>query len=233
MLVIERYAVYFAPGAETPLWETGCCWLGRDSRTGQSLPQPAVEGFSASQIAALTASPRLYGFHATLKPPFRLVQERTRTQLEHALSELAARSNSFVFPRFAVGQLDGFLVLHEEESSPQTHVLADACVVELDGFRRAAGNDELARRRARGLSARQEQLLAQFGYPFVLDQFRFHMTLTERLPPDDANRLRPWLAEYMSGALAAPARCDDLCLFVQERPGQAFRLLQRFPFKTP
>jgi hypothetical protein len=72
-------------------------------------------------------------------------------------------------------------------------------------------------------------LLAQFGYPFALDQFRFHMTLTERLPPDDANRLRPWLAQHLSLPLAAPVRCDDLCLFVQERPGEAFRLLQRFP----
>ena len=59
------------------------------------------------------------------------------------------------------------------------------------------------------------------------------MTLTQSLPPDDAKRPRPWLADYLSVPLAARVRCDDLCLFVQEGQVDAFRLLQRFPLKSP
>ena len=89
--------------------------------------------------------------------------------------------------------------------------------------------EELAQRRVARLSPRQEELLAQFGYPYVLDQFRFHMTLTERLPRADADLLGPWLRDYLASALAVPLHCDDVCLFVQDGPGEAFLLLQRFP----
>jgi putative phosphonate metabolism protein len=224
-----RYAIYFAPHESTPLWPAGCRWLGRDAHTGAPLAQPEVDGWSVERILQITASPRLYGFHATLKPPFILAQNRTAAQLAEAVRELAARSPAFVLPQLAVSSLDGFLALQPAAGSPsELSALADACVIELDGFRRAPPATELAQRRAAGLSPRQDQLLLQFGYPFVLDQFRFHMTLTERLTRGDATRLRPWLSEYFTNALASPLRCDAICLFVQERPREAFLLSQRF-----
>ncbi len=223
-----RYAVYFAPAESTALWQAVCRWLGRDARGAAHLPQPEVDGWSAQQILQITASPRMYGFHATLKPPFQLAEGRTASQLAHALQELASRLQAFILPQLAVGSLAGFLALQPAGSDAKLTALADACVIELDGFRRSLSAEELAQRRAAGLSPRQDQLLAQFGYPFVLDQFRFHMTLTERLPREDSDRLRPWLSRYLAEALAVPLRCDDLCLFFQERPGDDFLLLQRF-----
>jgi putative phosphonate metabolism protein len=222
-----RYAVYFAPAASTPLWQAVCRWLGRDACSGARVPQPEVDGWPAEQILQITASPRMYGFHATLKPPFHLAAGRTASQLAHAIQQLASRLQAFDLPQLAVGSLAGFLALLSRNSDAKLTALADACVIELDGFRRPQSAEELAHRRAADLSARQDQLLAQFGYPFVLDQFRFHMTLTERLPREDSNRLRPWLSRYLAEALAVPLRCEDLCLFVQERPGDDFLLLQR------
>jgi putative phosphonate metabolism protein len=224
-----RYAVYFAPHESTALWQAGCRWLGRDPCTGSRLAQPEVEGWSAERISEITASPRLYGFHATLKPPFVLAKGRTAAQLADAVQELAAGLHPFVLPQLAVTSLDGFLALQPNaNSTAQLRTLADACVVELDGFRRAPAAEELVQRRAAGLSPRQDQLLVQFGYPFVLDQFRFHMTLTERLTNTDAIRLSPWLREYFTTALASPLLCDAICLFMQERPREAFVLLRRF-----
>jgi len=223
-----RYAVYFAPAHSSALWQAGCRWLGRDARTGEHLIQPAVDGWSAAEIENLTASPRLYGFHATLKPPFQLAQSYTVQQLAQALQGLAARTRPFALPRLEVGSLDGFLALQAQHADARLRTLADACVTELDHFRAVASADELTQRRAAGLSARQEQLLAQFGYPYVLDQFRFHMTLTERLRPAQSKRLRPWLADYLEDALVQPVPFDDLCLFVQQRRGDAFVLHQRF-----
>jgi len=192
------------------------------------LAQPIVDGWSATEIEHLTASPRMYGFHATLKPPFRLAEGYTVQQLTQAMQGVAARSRAFVLPQLELGSLDGFLALQAQRADVRLSALADACVTELDHFRAAPAADELAQRRAAGLSARQEQLLAQFGYPYVLDQFRFHMTLTERLPSAESKRLRPWLADYLADALALPVRCDALCLFVQQRHGDAFVLQERF-----
>jgi len=223
-----RYAVYFAPAESSSLWQAGCRWLGRDARTGAQVVQPVVDGWSAAEIERLTASPRMYGFHATLKPPFLLAEGCTMRQLVAAVESLAARTRIFVLPPLELGSLDGFLALQPQRADAPLRALADACVTELDHFRAAASAEELAQRRSAGLSARQEQLLTQFGYPFVLDQFRFHMTLTERLPPAQSLRLQPWLADYLAAALALPVRCDDLCLFVQQRRGDAFVLQQRF-----
>jgi putative phosphonate metabolism protein len=223
-----RYAVYFAPAESSALWQAGCGWLGRDARTGARLAQPTVDGWSAAEIERLTASPRMYGFHATLKPPFHLAEGYTVQQLTQAMQRLAAASPAFVLPQLELGSLDGFLALQAQRADARLSTLADACVTELDHFRAAPSADELAQRRAAGLSARHEQLLARFGYPYVLDQFRFHMTLTERLPPAQSKRLRPWLADHLADALALPVRCDDLCLFVQQRRDDAFVLRQRF-----
>src|SRR5262249_19502923 len=153
-----------------------------------------------------------------LKAPFRLADGRTEAQLRSVIAGLAERVDAFTLPRLSVESLDGFLALQTLEPCRQIHQLADACVIEIDGFRRPAGKDELSKRRAAGLSARQDQLLIRFGYRFVLDQFRFHMTLTDRLLLDEAALLRPFLAKYLAPALAVPVRCEDLCLFVEERP---------------
>ena len=65
-----RVAVYYAPEPSDPLWTAACAWLGWDAERGAPVPQPDL-----LEIADLTASPRLYGFHATLKPPMRLATD--------------------------------------------------------------------------------------------------------------------------------------------------------------
>jgi len=224
-----RYAVYFAPAESTALWQAACQWLGRDPRTGRSLAQPEVDGWPAERISHLTAAPRMYGFHATLKAPFRLAEGRTIVQLASALQQIALRLKAFIVPQLSVRVLDGFLALQPGDDDARLNAVADACVVELESFRRPPPAEELAHRRGTRLSPRQDQLLLQFGYPYVLDQFRFHMTLTERLSDADARVLAPWLRDYFAAALSFPLRCEDLCLFVQDGPGEAFQLLQRFP----
>ena len=69
-----RFAVYLVPLSASALWERACRWLGRDPESGAVYAQPAVPGFAAEEIRALTQSPRNYGFHGTLKAPFRLAE---------------------------------------------------------------------------------------------------------------------------------------------------------------
>ena len=67
----RRHAIYFAPPAGSPLAEFGADWLGWDPATGRGRDGFDLPGLPRRR-AELVATPARYGFHATLKAPFRL-----------------------------------------------------------------------------------------------------------------------------------------------------------------
>jgi putative phosphonate metabolism protein len=224
---VTRYAVYFAPPAGSALAEFGNAWLGRDPEGPPPRPRPAVPGFTAEALDAITAAPRRYGFHGTLKPPFALAHGTTRASLIAAIGDLAAGLSAVELPPLAVKLMGGFLALAPASECPALDRLASSCVRALDPFRRAPGADEVARRRAGGLTARQEALMRRWGYPYVLDEFRFHLTLTRALTADEAGRLKPALAGIVAPALAARAAIAELCVFEERAPAGDFQLTRR------
>lgn len=219
-----RYAIYYAPLPATPLHLRGSSWLGRDAHTGEALVRLGVDG-----LQQLTAGPRRYGFHATLKPPFALRESVGPEALMRACAALALDSIGFRV-KLKVGQLDGFLALVPDGDPAQLQDLAARCVRELDGFRRPVSEDELARRRKAPLTARQDANLLRWGYPYVLDDFGFHMTLTERLEPGNAGRLLSAAQTHFAADLAEPVMIDGLTLFQEPEPGAPFLALRHFPF---
>ena len=219
-----RFAIYFAPLPETALHRLASRWLGRDAASGEAVSQPDVPG-----LHALTAEPRRYGFHATLKPPFALREGVEPESLMRAAAALAAGISPFEV-RLRLDQLDGFLALVPDASSPQLDVLAERCVRELDGFRAPPSEAELARRRNTPLSARQDANLERWGYPYVFDEFRFHMTLTERLGAADATRVGAAAEAHFADELSAPVSIDGITLFQEPAPGAPFVALRHFPF---
>ncbi len=225
-----RYAVYYAPPAHSELWRRGCRWLGRDPQCGEALEQPSVPGFAATQAEALTASARMYGFHATLKPPFLLRSGRDERDIERALLALAQSRAAFALPPLQVARIGGFLALTPVHPSAALADLAQACVRQLDGLREPPDAHELQRRCAAGLSPHQKDLLTRWGYPYVLEEFRFHLTLTAQVDTREADALSPWLAAWFAPALEQPLTVEDVSLYVQPAPGAPFRLLRRFPF---
>lgn len=215
-----RYALYWTPSPAHPLWAAGCAWLGRDAAGGTCGATPAPH----------TAAPRRYGFHATLKAPMRLRPEvEAQTLLDHAAA-LAWRTTAFDMPPLRVGWLSGFLALQPAAALAPGHPLrrlADACVMELDAWRAAPAAAELARRAA-GLDEAQRARLQRWGYPHVLDGWRFHMTLSDTLPaPDPA--LEAAARAHFAATLARPLRCEDLSVFIEDSPGAPLRLLARLP----
>jgi putative phosphonate metabolism protein len=219
-----RYAIYYAPMPGTPLHRRGSSWLGRDAHTGEALAQPEIEGLSR-----LTADPRRYGFHATLKPPFALREGITPEALMRACAALAVDTRG-VRANLRADQLDGFLALVPDGDPAALQDLAARCVRELEGFRRPLSEDELARRRKAALTARQDANLLRWGYPYVLDDFRFHMTLTERLESGDAGRLLSAAQAHFAAELGEPVSIDGLTLFQEPGPGAPFLALRHFPF---
>jgi hypothetical protein len=143
----------------------------------------------------------------------------------------AAQRRIFHLPPLEPARLSRFLALRPMAASAQLQALADACVIEFDSFRRPSDPEEIVRRRAVGLTQRQEALLQCYGYPYVLDQFRLHFTLTDPVEAQAAEILLPWLVRYFSAALRDPVPVAGVSLFAQERPSGAFRLVQRFAFR--
>lgn len=221
-----RVAVYYAPRPDDPLFAASACWLGRDPESDAPAPQPDVPG-----IAEVTAEPRLYGFHATLKPPMRLAEGRRWDELVAAVRALAADVAAFALPALAVADVFGFLALRETEPCAPLQALADACVSRLDAFRAPPTEAELARRRRSGLTPRQDGMLVRWGYPYVFETWFFHMTLTRRLTAAEKARFQPEAERHFARALLLPRRVEDVCLFTQEAPGAEFVISERIPLR--
>ncbi len=217
-----RIALYYAPEPEDPLWQAGCGWLGRDPATDQDLVQPPLPG-----IGEVTAAPRHYGFHATLKPPMRLVPDISSAALEMAARTLAAALVPFPLPTLAVADLDGFLALCPTAASPPLRAFADAAVAGLDAFRAPPDEAELARRHRADLSTQQARMLTRWGYPDVFDTWRFHMTLTRRLGGAERGAWQAAAEAHFAAALAQPRRVETLALFTQSSAAAPFRLAAR------
>ncbi|MBU3908802.1 MAG: DUF1045 domain-containing protein [Gammaproteobacteria bacterium] len=222
--------MYFSPAASHPLWALGNRWLGRDPDTGDVLIQPGVPGFTPVEVATFTAAPRRYGLHATLKAPFRLAEVCKESDLAGRLTEFSSARQSFDLPLLEVTVLDGFIALQMRQPSAELHALADACVTEFDDFRAPPDAAELARRRPETLGAKARMHIANWGYPHVFEDFRFHITLFQVTTPDLRARLLPWLVDHFSSALLQPCRVDGLALYVEPFPQAPFRLVRRFPF---
>jgi putative phosphonate metabolism protein len=230
---VTRYAIYCTPPEGSTWWRFGASWLGRDAASGAVVPQPEVPGVPPEAFRALTETPRRYGFHATIKAPFALRPGATRDGLAAALERFCAPRAAFPMPRFEVARIDDFLALAPAARESRINDLAADCVRDFEPFRAPLEPAELERRRRSRLSPRQDRYLEEFGYPFVLAEYRFHLTLTgsiDRAPPQHAAAVRV-AAERATAALAdEPLHFDALALFEQPERAGPFRMVARFPF---
>jgi putative phosphonate metabolism protein len=219
-----RYAIYFTPPSDSPLTRLAASWLGRDPFTGSSVPSPSVTGFMPAEIAFHTAAARRYGFHATLKAPFLLAEGETEARLAQAVADFAAESEPFAIPRLAVGQIDRFFALLPTSPVAELDVLAGNVVKAFDRFRSPLTEAEIERRNPDAMSAEEFRNLCQWGYPYVFDTFRFHMTLTGRVAAGEAARVRAALDELFGAVLAEPVAVDGVALFVEPEAGAPFTI---------
>jgi putative phosphonate metabolism protein len=222
-----RYAVYFTPERDHPLARAAASWLGRDAFTGAPVVPPAVSGLSPAEIAFHTAAARRYGFHATIKAPFRLADGESEASLLDALDAYAGKTAPVQVPRLVIGQIDGFFALLPSGGFAELKAFAASVVTAFDRFRAPITETEIERRNPETLSAEQFRNLCQWGYPYVFDAFRFHMTLSGRVSGGEAARVRAALEEVFEPVLAEPATIDGLAVFVEPEAGGPFTVLSR------
>jgi putative phosphonate metabolism protein len=217
-----RYAIYFTPERDDPLTRIAANWLGRNPFSGEARVAPAVGRLSPAEIAYHTACPRRYGFHATLKAPFRLVETENEASLNRAMEIFAGNFAPVVIPRLALREIDNFFGLVPEAPLPALNRLADHVVTSFEPFRSPLTEAEIERRSPDSLSPVEFRNLLQWGYPYVFDVFRFHMTLTGRVTPQESPRVRAAIEEFCGAMLDEPITVDGLALFVEPEPGAPF-----------
>ncbi len=213
-----RVALYFAPPPETELSLVAARWLGRDAWTGSAVEPDARIKARIDDRGELVRDPKRYGFHATLKPPFRLADARTVDDLRVAVAEFAGTAEAVVVPAMRLERIGAFFALTPEKESLELRGLADAVVRTFESFRAPLTEADVARRRPERLTERQRRHLATWGYPYVFEDFRFHMTLTGPVPENRQDEVEGVLRALFAPFIGKPLAVNRLCLFVEPTP---------------
>jgi len=228
----ERYSIYFTLPASDPLYVLACRWLGHDIHQGDhdvgDLTDDLPAVLEASRVVVGKA--QKYGFHATLKAPFRLAADSSVKKLDNALRQFCASQQAFACAPLELAVMAGFILLRPQQECAGLKRLADQCVEQFDVFREPLSAKEFNKRHPKKLSEHQRSLLNQWGYPFVMDEFRFHMTLTKRIDEQQRNALLAALKEYLQPALGAPFQVDRIYLCHQASAKQKFNVIAEYPF---
>ena len=226
-----RYAIYYAPPADTPLWRKASAWLGRDAYDGEALARPRLAELDGLDLDALTADPRGYGFHATLKAPFELAAETSETELLSAAEQFVARRSPFE-AAIEPAELGRFLAFRLHDGEAEMQALHAACVRDFEPFRAPLSDHDLARRRKAPLTGEQDARLAAWGYPYIFEDFRFHMTLTGQIQDETLRaRVLEALREHFA-AETGPHRFAGIAVFKQADRAQPFDIVQHFDFRA-
>jgi putative phosphonate metabolism protein len=230
----ERYAIYFTLAQNDALYQLAAQWLGYDFYQGN---KPAIQMDHHAILKPLfpytdyTAKASLYGFHATLKAPFRLKPRISHKQLVKMLKHFSRLYQPFSCSALKLKQIGNFLALVPENECKSLNRLARDCVQTFDVFRDKLDADEIARRNPASLTDNQRLMLENWGYPYVLDEFRFHMTMTDALSAQQIERCQPLLESYFHPYTSRALVIDQLCLCYQATERSPFVVLESYPLK--
>ena len=224
-----RYAIYYAPEQDSDLWQKASAWLGRDAYSGEPKSRPDFPALEGLDLDTLTSDPRGYGFHATLKAPFELSETASEADLLTFATEFARTR-----PRFSAtitpDRIGLFHALRLREPSKDMSALHEACVKAFDPFRGPLTDHDIARRRRAKLTEDQDQKLLTWGYPYIFDEFRFHMTLTGAIRDENlSDRIGAVLSDHFHKD-AGPHLFDGIAIFRQPDRESPFDIIGRMTF---
>jgi hypothetical protein len=218
-----RYAIYFCPASDTALGRLGHDWLAASPHA------PELPGISTERRNALLVKARRYGWHATIRAPFTPAVDVAYDDVRRAVVSVAHACASFELP-LHIHRLAGFLALRPCVDGAAPKQLATTCLKALLPLC-APLSKEMLDRRSVGLDADEVRLLQGYGYPYVLDRYRFHLTLSAPAIESEENVMREWLEPRV--AELPPTRVDALSICREATPGGAFELVERIPLRAP
>ncbi|WP_137129628.1 DUF1045 domain-containing protein [Rhizobium sp. FY34] len=219
-----RYALYFSPPQNDPLTVAASTWLGRHAFSDNTLPSPDIEGLTVEDWRDLTADPRRYGFHATLKAPFALAPSQSPDMLFAAFDRFCATTPAARIDSLVLSQLGPFFALVPGGSSQDVDQLCARIVETFEPFRAPLSAADIARRKPERMTQNQRSHLERWGYPYVFDEFRFHMTLTGPVSDERQPQMRSLLEQRFAAFTGQPLAIAHLALFVETQAGAPFTI---------
>lgn len=228
-----RYALYFTPPPSDALAKIASNWLGRNAFSNEKIRRPHSSLMDEASLHRLTLDPRRYGFHATLKAPFRLNSSFQEADLVNALIEFTNKKDAFTVPRLKIHQLGRFFALVPSHKNNELDNFANEVVKFFDPFRADLSEEDIARRRPETLTDKQREYLKDWGYPYVFDEFRFHMTLTGPVEEAQQDKVRRILDDFFAPVLSETVEISNLALFVERESGEPFEVHSLHPLVKP
>jgi putative phosphonate metabolism protein len=223
-----RYAIYYAPAPGSDLDRFGAHLLGYDAFGGGDLPFADGIEQTVPDWRELTQDPRKYGFHATLKAPMPLAPDATEAELLAACEAFAGAARKLPVIRPVVDSISGFITVLSAEPSAELEQLAADCTRDFDSFRAPLTPEDRARRNPSRLTPRQRDYLDRWGYPYVMEDFRFHLTLTGRLDAERRAAILPILRQRFAALDIAVLAIDRIALFRQDNADSRFRIIGHY-----
>ena len=228
MASYPRYAIYFVPAPSSDLDRFGADLIGYDAFGGTDRPFPDGITQAVPDWHDLTSDPRKYGFHATLKAPFALAQGSNEAELIAACKSFAAAARPIPIIKPVVAAISGFIAVVPAQDATELDRLAAECVRGFDKFRAPLAAQDRARRNPSALTAAQLVHLDLWGYPYVMDDFRFHMTLTGRVGAERRDPLVAMLRTRFAALGLKELAVDRIAVFRQDDADSRFRVLAHF-----
>jgi hypothetical protein len=226
-----RYAICFAPEQGSALDVLGREWLGRDTVGSVNDRRTLVPGLGPERLAEITQGPRNYGMHGTLKPSFELNPHATENALLTVAHNIAASLSPIELPSLELGEIGYIVSLVPESSSAPLENLAANCVRAFDGYRRPLNHKEEETYKRHRLTVHQKQMLEHWGYPYVMEEFDFHISLTDPIP-DETERaaVMKALDRVAAPVLHKTLIMRELAVFAQKEDFQPMSIIARIPF---
>ena len=214
----SRYAIYYIP--DLPLFQIGSDWLGWNSITGQ-------ETTLSANHRRITDRPRKYGFHATVKPPFSLASNSTQGDLQDAFQTFCATVSPATGGTLKISRLGRFLAMTQDVQSNEVTELAASTVSHFDKFRAPLSDQDMEKRRQRRLTPQQDALIVRWGYPYVMQEFKFHMTLTGPLQNDEIDAIEHDANTRFREFLGQPLKIASLALLGEDSDSGRFHVVDK------
>ena len=214
----SRYAIYYIP--DLPLFQIGSDWLGWNSITEQ-------ETLLSADHRRITDRPRKYGFHATLKPPFSLASNSTQGDLQDAFHAFCATVSPATGGTLKISRLGRFLAMTQDVQSNEVTELAASTVSHFDKFRAPLSEQDIAKRRQRRLTPEQDALMLRWGYPYMMQEFKFHMTLTGPLQNDEIDAIEHDANTRFREFLGQPLKIASIALLGEDSDSGRFHVVDK------
>ena len=228
---MPRYAIYYCPDSTSAWWDIWSKWLGRYPNQVAEITQSECPGISQERFYQFTKHPRRYGLHATLKAPFFLNQTSTFNDLLKATHRIGEQHSPFEI-NLELLLYGDFLALVSKNASILLEHLERDLVMQLDSFRLPLTDAQLNKRRSVGLNPREDQLLQEWGYPFVLDCFQFHLSLTgslKKATQDEIEAMTNFSQRQLHTLKNNKIKIDSICIFEELTENSALILKKRIP----